>query len=200
MEITFAGQITLNDFLQAQSLHRRSNASYALAGLFIIMLIAGTASLMSEPGLLEASWPILAVPVFLIAVMWGVPRLQATNVWKSSKSLQKPLSGTITPEYVHIRDAYAEGTASWQAFIGYKKSPTLILLYRSSNTINIFPKALFEKESDWEAFVSLVEQAVPARKPDGWDKVGKSAFWVAVVVLIVVFIVSLLTALLLGSR
>ncbi len=201
MEIPFKGQITLKDFLQAQSLHRaRSSGPYVLTGIFIFVIIAGIPSFMSQPGLLEASWPALAFLAFLIAVMWGLPRLQATNAWKSNKSFQAPLSGTITPEHVHIHDAYADGTVTWQAYVGYKKSPTLVLLYRSSNTFNLFPKALFEKESDWEAFVHMVEQAVPQRKPAGWEKVSESAIRVFAVILIVVFIASLLAALFLGGR
>jgi hypothetical protein len=196
MEIQFTGQITQKDFLQAQSLHRKtSKAPLFLGGLFICMLIVTVITSISEPALLGTAIPVFVILIIIIAVSWGGPRLQAINIWKNSKSLQKPLSGKITEDKINLEGAYSEGSVSWKAYVSYKQSANMILLYQSPNLMNIFLKTYFKDEKDWEDFKELVKKNVPEKKPTFLEKTEKFIYLSFVILLILLAVSSLIFSL-----
>jgi hypothetical protein len=193
MEIPFAGQITQTDYLQAQALHgKASKAPFVLGTIFVFMVIAAGVSSFSEPAIVGSALPVIAFLAILTAASWWGPRFQAIYSWKNNKTFQKPFSGTITPDRIHFDTTYSESNMSWEVYVHYKQSPTMMLLYQSPNLMNIFPKKFFKSDPDWEAFIKLVQENVPERKATVIEKVQKFALWGFTILFVLLAITSFL--------
>jgi hypothetical protein len=163
MEISFTGQITQQDYLRAQSLHRRRSTALLIVGgvLFVLIVLSFVVTSVSEPALFWSSLPVVAILAIIFAASWWLPRLQAVRHWRNSKALQNPMSGTITSQAINFTGTYSEGSTSWEAYVKYKRSPDMVLLYLAPNLFNIFPRAFFESDADWKALIELVEKNIP---------------------------------------
>jgi hypothetical protein len=197
MEIPFSGQITQKDFLQAQSLHRKSSkAPIVLGGIFIVLLITSLIIAFSEPVLFGSALPILVVFAIIIVASWGIPHFQAINIWKNTKSYQKPMSGIVMSHQIDFQGAHSQGSVSWEAYFDYKRSSNMLLLYQSPNVMSIFPRTFFDDDTDWETFVKLVEDKVSAKAPSVVKKVSDRVFLVMVVIIVLLAIGGFVSSLL----
>jgi 4-amino-4-deoxy-L-arabinose transferase-like glycosyltransferase len=199
MDISFAGQVTRTHALQAYALHRPPSKVPWVGGIvFVFVLIVTGMVSWSKPALLGTSLPILAFLAILTVVSWWLPRFQVTNSWKHSKTLQKPLSGTITPDRIHFDTAYSESSMAWAAYTYYKRSADMVLLYLSPHQFHLFPKVFFTNDADWETFNKLVEDNVEEKQPTGFEKRQKF-LWLGFIILLVLLTIGSFLFGLLGS-
>jgi hypothetical protein len=193
MEIPFAGQITQADYLQAQALHNKaSKAPLVLGTIAGAMLITTGLASFSEPAIFGTALPVIAFLAILAVATWWALRFQAINNWKKSKTFQNPFSGTITSNRIHFDAAYSESSQSWEVYIHYKQSPTMILLYQSPNLMNIFPKKFFKSDQDWEAFIKLVQENILEKKTTAIEKIQKFSLVGFGILLLLLAIISFL--------
>ena len=203
MEIPFEGRITQQDYLQAQSLHRLRFPKFVIIirNIFFGLIAVGLVmSSVSEPAILQTALPVIVILGVLFGARWWLFRSQTVNDWKNNKAFQDSISGTISSQGVHFLGGYFSSDIEWKMYYGFKKSPALLLLYQSPNTFNLFPKEFFSGETDWEAFIRLIEQNIPQKKATVWEKGTNSVLVTLSVILVVVFVIGLVAAFFFGSE
>jgi hypothetical protein len=165
MEIHFNGQITQAIYLQAQALHRNAPKIERMIGLgfLVLSLVAVVIGFVWGLETFLLFLPILIAPIALFILGRWVPRWQAISYWRTYKPLQDPISGVANAQGVNLNGTHFRGDFPWNIYTEYKQSPDMVLLYETPDLPHIFPKAFFEQESDWEAFVELVKRKVPQK-------------------------------------
>jgi hypothetical protein len=163
MPIPFVGQLTQQQYLHAQYLHfKPASRGRILRRSMILLLVLGLLlSLAIVPFLLRLIVPVVLLGIFLLSASWFLPRLHVYLTWRYHRSLQAPMSGTITADGIHYKGTHFQGEVTWSMFLKYKQSPQLVLLYQSPLVFNLFPRSFFRTEHEWHAFLELVQQHVP---------------------------------------
>lgn len=194
MEIPFEGQITQQDYLQAQSLHRELPKPLIISGgIFLAFLFIGTiVSAVLEPIIFRTALPMVAILAVVFGLVWWLPRFLAINNWKNSKAFQAPLSGTITSQSIHFTGKHFSSSVNWGVFTDFKRSPNILVLYQSPNTFNIFPKAFFKNEVDWNMLNEFVDRKV--FKDTSQDLPRKVSYIAIGVIVVVAMIVSFINS------
>jgi hypothetical protein len=83
--------------------------------------------------------PILALVYIFSFMVWRVP----SNAYK--KMIIRPMEWRFSQERVHLQSPVASSEIEWNAFINYRETDRLFLLYVQSNVAHIIPKrALLE--------------------------------------------------------
>jgi hypothetical protein len=160
MRIYYRGQMDQKGFLKVLGLHNMlGKRRWILTGGGIMLLVSALVVSMREPGLLSAMLPGLIFMMVFLSFPWWVPYVQANAMTKNGIYSQQ-VSGIISDEEVTINGAGSKSTFEWSAYSGYKMKDDLILLYQGKNNFNIFPKAFFHREEDWDEFVRFVKEKV----------------------------------------
>lgn len=90
-----------------------------------------------QVSLREALRPLLPFPFIFIflwfASNWGVRRIIAARQLKKFGPLQRPRILTFTPQSVSVREPLASGVYLWPAFLEWKETSDLFILYVSDS-------------------------------------------------------------------
>ena len=121
----------------------------------------------------EFSDPDLLIPLIPWALLVGVALLAATvqqrrglyKLWEVQPPLRRPHQADFSDYGVIVSDAYVRTTSQWQAFEGFRETPSLFVLYTSPLAFLIVPKRAFTDPAQLDAFRGLV-----------LNRVGKSSF------------------------
>lgn len=170
MRIQYAGLITKNDFLQCLLLHySHFKLRKWIFGLFGIFLIFGVISMgIRRPtefaGMFSAMLPgVLAFSVFL-SYPWWLPYLQLTGYAQKGNIYQGNVHGIIDNVEISVNGAYVKASFRWNAYIDYKVSKDILLLYLGKNNFSIFMKSMFSDQNEWETFVAFAKDKVSLNK------------------------------------
>lgn len=162
MNIAFGGQLTQQDYLDAQYVHQGMTRAerviqvIVVVGLVLILPIA----FLLAPDFLLIALPAVLLCLFASTMNWWLPRIQIPRIWRNQKGLQAPIEGVASEEGIQYNSVHFKNDLSWSLFLMYKLSPTLMLLYQSPKAFNMVPKHMFQNDADWQSFVSIVARNV----------------------------------------
>lgn len=158
--ISYSGQLTVDELAAALRMATWGRKWLIIAYWFIL---AGFLAAVLV-GIIFNLYPVFNVLLavyLLIALGLGVYFAPATNAKKTfgQDSVIK-LTGIITDEGLSIQTSRTQSELHWGIYKSARFSPGFVLLYRTSNCIDSFPRKYFANEIDWKAFRSLVEQKI----------------------------------------
>lgn len=167
MKIT--GQLTLQDYLHAQSLHaRRVWWVQLLVVLAALPLIGGYVSVM-VPDIAAHGWvnlgyylwlPVVIVLALLLYYFVALPR-RVRRLFEQQKALSAPFEHEITPDGLVSSNQYGRSTRPWAHFLKWKESRDILLLYVSDLQFVLIPKRFCTAEQLEALRAQLAQNHVP---------------------------------------
>jgi hypothetical protein len=189
MEIQLRGQYTQQDLRHALSLnygHMLKIIGIVLGAIALLPLLifAFTAiSLSLEPSAFLGSIPpYLVWPALLIGFTFASPLIQARRMAKSP-GCQGILTGVADDQVLALQNDLVASRVQWSAFIRYKMSDGVVLLYQTDAAMSIVPKSFFESDADWQRFRQHIQATVPEKAP----KRSSVVQWILVAVIVLIF-------------
>lgn len=165
MEITFSGQYTKEELLQAQKLHTMPSppmlifriGATAAAIIFYIahLFLSPSDSLMEEIGIL--------LPVGIIVLLMMRPFLEpyeTINKIMKDPDFTSALSGKVGEAGVTLVARRSTSELKWGLFKRTKQKGDLLLLYQDNNWYTLFPRRFFSTDADWSGFQELVKKNI----------------------------------------
>jgi hypothetical protein len=73
------------------------------------------------------------------------------------------VTGVATDEALELRSEHSEGRTKWAAFVQYRMSDEVVLLYQNQAADNIIPRGYFGSDEDWQRFREHVRATVPEK-------------------------------------
>jgi hypothetical protein len=171
VEIPLQGQYTQQDLRRAVSLSRGrgSKIGAIIIGIIAIFLLL-SATVTAIEGSLEPMVYLgsMLVAFFLLALvvgsMWALPQFQARQLAKAPQC-QGTVTGRATDEALEFHNALSESSVRWDAFVRYRMSPDVVLLYVGSAGVSIVPRSFLESDADWLCLRQHVQATVPKKSP-----------------------------------
>ena len=163
----------------------------ALPALFslyspIQLLVSGDMPL--EPMLLFVTFLPAIVSLLILGVfvylLWLQPLRQARRI-QSSPLCQGTFRGVATDEILALHNEAAESAVRWDAYVQYKMSDDVVLLYQNNAAFSMVPRSFFASEEDWQRFRQHVQATVPKEQPRA-QPVGRWVIYAVIVVIIIV--------------
>lgn len=166
--VTYDGQFTRADLRHAYILHYRSSTLMVLLAVDAFLCVAMLVLLLTgrwtfSPQML----PTIAIPFFFLAMPLWLPYILARSQWRVNAALRGRNSGAIRAEGIHAENGLFVGDIRWNAFVDYKLSPGMVLLYQTPGAFYLFTRQMFATDEDWDTFVSLVQQRIAKPQPSG---------------------------------
>ena len=173
MEIPLRGEFTEQDIRRGLALMRGRAFQVAGIGIGILVPLCAVGSLLTAPeGWVDANFvltsllPALIVPAFFGIVMWWTVRRQVRQV-QEAPLFQGTITGLATDEAIELQSAESASRIKWSAFVQYRMTDDVVLLYQNKAAATIVPRSLFPDDQAWQQFRQHVQATVPpkARKP-----------------------------------
>ena len=172
MEIRFAGQLDRKTLGRAAALHTRfplwgrvaADTMVGIVGLGVLGNVAsGYLPALRHYGFRGPQYlPLLAFVGLVVSMpLWISP----LAVWLQGRRAMPARSGSISEDGVYLQTSQLKARLDWQAFVQYRRSGDMVLLYPQAALFHAFPKAFFASDADWQAFNELVEAHVPEASP-----------------------------------
>ncbi len=167
MEIRLSGEYSDEDLQRSLALMTGRTFRYLAIALVVVMVFAVVPTVISiismEAGVLDvlgAVAPVIFILGFLAVVVWWTPRRQAKRL-RQALLFQGPVHGLVTDEGLTMGSQHSEGTVRWGAFVQYKMSDQVVLLYQNQAAAQLVPRSLFASDEDWQQFRQFVQATVP---------------------------------------
>jgi hypothetical protein len=176
MEIELEGELTEQDVKQAITLGYPPWFPILRVGLTLVFVVPLVYNLYGSCQILvsgEVLWtpanllitilPSVLLSLFVAAflyVLWLLPRRQARRFLRTPLGRAR-LRGLATDETLALGSEAAESTTRWDAYVQYRMSEGVVLLYQNDAAANMVPRSLFASEEDWERFRQHVQDTVP---------------------------------------
>ena len=205
MEIELCGQFTEQDIKRAlalglprsfQAMRILVTVGFGVPSIGALIMSIRTASqipLEPIPLLVNFLPPLLFLAFlgFLVYAMWLLPRFQVRRL-REAPLFQGTFRGVATDETLELRSETNESKVRWTAFLRYKMSDDIILLYQNDAAFNIVPRHLLVHGEEWQLLQQHVRSVVPAEAP----KATSRRRWFVYAVIFVVVILGVLWGLL----
>ena len=164
--IVTAGQMTRDDFVQAQRVHRRGLR--AVGHLLIVLLLltaGGGVRLLVEQSFLIAAYMLAGAAIYLTVALFLLPRLAAASAWRYAASLREPHQRRITADVIQTITPTSNIILRWTMYFQFRRTDDLMLLYlrEQARMFTLFPRHTFQSDDDWEKFVAMVEANLERR-------------------------------------
>jgi hypothetical protein len=102
---------------------------------------------------------------FLIGVLFlSLPLLQAALVWRSNPSIRGAITCWADEESFYQQTMNSDLAVKWPAFIKFKETRNLFLVYPSKQMCYLIPKRAFTNESQVKEFRELLHQKINQRQ------------------------------------
>ncbi len=168
MEIRFAGQLDRKTLGRAVALHTRfplwaqvaADTMVGIVGLGVLGNVAsGYLPALRHCGFRGPQYvPLLAFVGLVVSIpLWIFP----LGVWLQARQGIPARSGSISEDGVYLQTSQSKARLDWQAFVHYRRSGDMVLLYPQPALSHAFPRAFFASDADWQVFNRLVEANVP---------------------------------------
>ena len=148
MMITIRGQLTEQDYLQAQQLHMQLTGwarllPYATILLWIVgFIFAGLKAIQGTPSFFLALVPatlfILITPLTNRSVL---PR-QIKRLFQQNKEVSAPMEMEFSEEGMKFTNSFGHNARPWSYFVKWKEGEQGFLLYHADQVFNLIPKRL----------------------------------------------------------
>jgi hypothetical protein len=155
-------QLTADDYVKAQYLHLRPSpwVKYlvlGLVGLGLAVLVSGALSPFLLTNLLIAALPILFFGVIYGFILLVIVPSKTRRVFAQQKSLQAQYEIVISPDTIETTSEQGTSRMAITDFYKYKVGQDLVLLYQSQALFHMFPRRVFDSESDFKQFLRYLE-------------------------------------------
>ena len=147
IEISF--QRSFPDYREAfaaqtlRSLRHKITFVATAAIMYLIILLAFVSLGMSQP---RASVAIL-VAIAVVAVIFGIVRpYWLVRDFKRHPNFARPVQLQINDAGLHSETEISRGETKWNAYIGYRETENLFLLFLGARLVDVIPKRAFSIE------------------------------------------------------
>jgi len=130
--------------------------------------------------------PAILFFVFVSGYSLALPRIQSRRLAKSPL-LRGPMRGAATEEGLLLHSDLGESAVQWDAFVRFKMSDDVILLYRTQSAFTIVPRSLCQSDSDWQR----LRQQIQARVPEKGPRLATVLGWLVVALMVLACILVL---------
>lgn len=152
--MTIHGQLTEQDYLQAQQLHMqlsgwaRSLPYVALALWVVDLILVGFKASQGRPGFLLALLPVTLFFLFIrLLPRFLLPR-QAKRLFRQNQEISAPLAMEFSENGMKFTNSFGHNERSWSHFVKWKEDEQALLLYHSDQIFNLIPKRLLAEADD----------------------------------------------------
>jgi len=169
--MTLTYRITLEDFMNAQRLHRakglplwRRTTHFLLPGLLLTVLCFGIIVwlISKDPRFAANFQPLLILCTIWLGAFWMLPKYSWRRAYQKDRRLQEEMTAQISHEGIRFRTPNSDATTTWGLFIRYLESDKIFVLNKSNQIINILPKRFFGS-GEVEQFHELLRRKLPAK-------------------------------------
>lgn len=105
----------------------------------------------------------LAVSLLILGYVAALPvtgpRTAANSLWRDPAH-HRPLNGLVTDAGILLDPKGAAKLIPWSKFTKVKASPDLVVLLESGGVTEIFPRAFFASEADWNKFQKVTSERI----------------------------------------
>ena len=170
MEISFSGQFTKEDFVQAFKAHTTATilGKVFYYGIWVVVayMVITFVSALAQGGnvtaiLLSYGLPVLLMG-FLIWLTYSQPYQSAKRAIKNPE-FQAPVSGQVNEEQIDITTQESTVEIPWSKFQKVLDRGDFVLMYRGKNGLSLFPRRFFQSDADWQAFKNLAKEKIGRR-------------------------------------
>ncbi len=148
--ITIHGQLTEQDYLQAQQLHMQLMGwarllPYATLGLWVVGFIFASIKTIQGNPIFFIS---LVLPTMLILItpltnLFLLPP-QAKRLFRQNKEVSAPLEIEFSEKGMKLTNSFGHSERVWSHFVKWKEDEQGFLLYHSEQMFNLIPKRFFD--------------------------------------------------------
>jgi hypothetical protein len=166
MEILYQGKIEKNELVSAGSMHVKPSRLAAILRIILLIIFCGSALWL----LIEdfSYWQIILIgwilPIAILSRPWWTPYTFAGSANREGNIYHGPINGIVNDTGISLVGAKSSHHYNWSAFIAFKETEDIVLLYQSKNCFNLFSKRLFSTDNEWQQFRSLSRQRVAEQK------------------------------------
>ena len=165
MSIQYAGKVTKDDYLKSLLLHNQQFKILKwIFGIILFMMILSFVFLFFKGqgigSLLRYYSPVLVFLAAFLTFPWWAPYIQISSYNQPGNIYRNNVFGTIDETGISINGGTVKASFQWSAYIHYKITEEMILLYQGKNSINIFTKSMFTGKEDWERFIVLIKEKI----------------------------------------
>lgn len=166
MEIKFSGRYVEQDLqrglvlMQGRQSRTIGIITTVLLATLVLFFIVSYLSRAVEIGTLLVSLLFPAIVLIVLAgFTWWLPMIQARRIQKAPL-FKGTISGIATDEALELHSEVSQGRTKWDAFVQYRMSDEVILLYQNEAAAQIMPRSFFASDGDWQSFRQLVQAKV----------------------------------------
>ena len=164
-EVAFAGQLTEADYGRLNALVARRVVFGWSAGLAVLIIVMcwqwGWAGLSADPAWTATVFvPLLVLMPFSLVLR----RFTWRRYWRANKTLQKPVSGTVSEEGIAWDvEGVASARFAWDLLLKYREAPSILVVYQGLNQVFYFFPHYLADESQWQALRAIVARKLPRK-------------------------------------
>ena len=146
--------ITLEDFLNAQKVHRGwRSLLLTLAMLIIIFLIVGDRSFFSDGKLDSTGIEILCLMSIGLLIAPFITKRMFKKAYDSHKALKETLTVEFDADTIRWEADSGNCTLKWADIYSVKQGRNLILVYETKQLMRIIPCRAFDDELELQGFL-----------------------------------------------
>lgn len=143
------GELTERDYMKAQWLHLKPRRPLLYVGYGLLFLI-GIAAALAVGSSASVGDTTPAIGFFAVLGLFVILVLWQWLAYRRAYRSQRTLSGTqrllFSESGIRGAFAYGAGETEWGAFIKWRESRDLFIIYQASNLMHIIPKRWFAGE------------------------------------------------------
>ena len=163
--IVIEGCISKRDAREAFWLAIRPRKAIAVlgVGLIVVLFLLGVVQIIAEPR--EYAGYVLTLITLVSSVSPVLlPRYQTWRAFKNPRGLGGPHRRIVSAAGIESITPEAQTNFQWTVFSIYRRSQNvaLICFAPGRKLFYVVPRAMFTSDADWQRFVELLEEKLPA--------------------------------------
>jgi len=162
--ITYAGQLTADDYIAANKLHMQKRGWKRVAWMAIWFVLGLGAVLSADIAVQDpsAGLPPLLIILSIVGLQLFLriiylPR-RARHIFSQQRSLQLPFESVVTDTGLESTNANGKTQLPWGHLIRWKEGDTLFVVYQSDLVFNMVPKRCFARPDHVAEFRAIVTE------------------------------------------
>ncbi len=145
--------LTADDFYQALlayrdrgKLARFSSRFLTVVGIFMVPVVIFVAVMKPEMQTFQQLVPFVAIVLFWMVVLWGMPKWSAIKQFNGSPASQGEVTLTASAAGIRIKSSQSESNSNWSAYVRWLENKRVIVLFTSPLVFVVVPKRSFSED------------------------------------------------------